>query len=237
MSLSHSPLIVRDGLVLCLDAANPRSYPKSGTTWSDLAGSNDGTLNNMENNFDSANKGSLVFDGGDEYVSFNSNSLTAGDSPFTVCSWLKTSSSSRQFFFALDHLTHLDLNAYNTTGRTISIHKYNGFVMHAPLATLTLDIPQFVSWTHSGGLVNETNLKMYINGRLLSGYSYTYGSAASLSINTGQSNSISKTSDNSTYSGANFITGNVYQTLAYNRALTTDEVRQNYNATRGRYGI
>jgi len=37
MSLNHSPSIVTDGLVLCLDAANQRSYPKSGTTWSDLA--------------------------------------------------------------------------------------------------------------------------------------------------------------------------------------------------------
>ena len=61
MSLSHSPLIVRDGLVLCLDAANPRSYPKSGTTWSDLKGSNDGTLTNMgASNFDSANGGTYV---------------------------------------------------------------------------------------------------------------------------------------------------------------------------------
>ena len=52
MSLNHSPAIVTDGLVLCLDAANPRSYPKSGTTWSDLSGNgNHGALQNMENNF------------------------------------------------------------------------------------------------------------------------------------------------------------------------------------------
>ena len=234
MSLSHSPKVVTDGLVLYLDAANKRSYPGTGATWSDLKGSNNGTLTNGLT-FDGDNKGSIVFDGTNEYVSLNSNSLTDGDSPFTVCAWVKTSSSSRQFFFALDHLTHLDLNAYNTAGRTISIHKYNNFVMYAPLATLTLDIPQFVCWTHSGGLVNETNLKMYINERLLSGYNYSYGNAASHSINTSQPNSISKTSDNSTYSNANFITGNVYQTLAYNRALTGDEVRQNYLATRGRY--
>ena len=234
MACNSGPDIIEDGLVLCLDAANINSYPKSGTTWSDLKGSNDGTLTNGLT-FDADNKGSIVFDGANEYVSLNSNSLTDGDSPFTVCAWVKTSSSGRQFFFALDHLTHLDLNAYNTAGRTISIHKYNNFVMYAPLATLTLDIPQFVCWTHSGGLVNETNLKMYINERLLSGYNYSYGNAASHSINTSQPNSISKTSDNSTYSNANFITGNVYQTLAYNRALTMEEVRRNYEATVGRY--
>jgi hypothetical protein len=234
MGLSHSPRIVTDGLVLCLDAANSRSYPGTGTTWTDLKGENNGTLTNGLT-FDGDNNGGIVFDGTNEYVSLNSNSLTAGDSPFTVCAWVKTSSSSRQLFFALDHQSHLDLNAYNTTGRTISFNKYNTFVMHAPVSTLTLDIPQFLCWTHSGGSVNETNSKMYINGGLLSGYSYTYGSAASYSINTSQSNSISKTSDSTTYSGANFITGNVYQTLAYNRALTADQVRQNYLATKGRY--
>ena len=38
MALAHSPRIVTDGLVLCLDAGNPKSYPGSGTTWTDLSG-------------------------------------------------------------------------------------------------------------------------------------------------------------------------------------------------------
>ena len=69
MSLNHSPAIVTDGLVLCLDAANVRSYPKSGTTWSDLVGGNDGAMQNMTaSNFSSANGGILSFDGTDEHV-------------------------------------------------------------------------------------------------------------------------------------------------------------------------
>ena len=52
MGLSHSPRIVTDGLVLCLDAANKRSYPGAGTTWTDLtANKNNGTLTNMTDNF------------------------------------------------------------------------------------------------------------------------------------------------------------------------------------------
>jgi hypothetical protein len=47
MGLGHSPRIVTDGLVLCLDAANARSYPGTGTTWTDRSGNgNDGTLIN-----------------------------------------------------------------------------------------------------------------------------------------------------------------------------------------------
>jgi len=38
MGLSHSPSIATNGLVLCLDAANRKSYPGSGTTWTDLSG-------------------------------------------------------------------------------------------------------------------------------------------------------------------------------------------------------
>ena len=38
MGLIHSPRIVTDGLALCLDAGNTKSYPGSGTTWTDLSG-------------------------------------------------------------------------------------------------------------------------------------------------------------------------------------------------------
>ena len=69
MGLGHSPRIVTDGLVLCLDAASKRSYPGTGTTWTDLKGGNNGTLTNMDGaNFSSANGGSLSFDGASDYI-------------------------------------------------------------------------------------------------------------------------------------------------------------------------
>ena len=67
MAFSYSPKIVTDGLVFAVDAANKKSYPGSGTTWTDLAGSNDGTLTNGPT-FDSGNGGSIVFDGSDDYI-------------------------------------------------------------------------------------------------------------------------------------------------------------------------
>ncbi len=67
MGLIHSPSIVTDGLVLCLDAANSRSYPGTGATWTDLKGGNNGTLENGPT-FDAANGGSIVFDGTDDIV-------------------------------------------------------------------------------------------------------------------------------------------------------------------------
>ena len=62
MAFNYSPKTVTDGLVFAVDAANKKSYPGSGTTWTDLAGSNDGTLTNGPT-FDSGNGGSIDFDG------------------------------------------------------------------------------------------------------------------------------------------------------------------------------
>ena len=62
MGISYNPRIVTDGLVLCLDAANKRSYPGAGTTWSDLTKNNhNGTLVNNAS-FNSGNGGGIVLD-------------------------------------------------------------------------------------------------------------------------------------------------------------------------------
>ena len=67
MALHHSPRIVTSGLVLALDAADRNSYPGSGTTWTDLSGNaNNGTLTNGPT-FNSANGGSIVFDGTNDF--------------------------------------------------------------------------------------------------------------------------------------------------------------------------
>ena len=68
MGLAHSPRLVTDGLVLCVDAANTKSYPGSGTTWTDLSGKgNDGSLINGAA-FDSGNNGSINIDGSNDRI-------------------------------------------------------------------------------------------------------------------------------------------------------------------------
>ena len=67
MGLSHAPRVITDGLVLGLDAANTRSYVGSGTTWTDLIGSNNGTLTNGPT-YSSDRGGAIVFDGSNDYV-------------------------------------------------------------------------------------------------------------------------------------------------------------------------
>ena len=73
MGTGYNPRIVTENLVFCVDAANIRSYPKTGTTWTDLKGGNNGTLTNMDAaNFSSNNGGSLSFDGAGDYIQLGS---------------------------------------------------------------------------------------------------------------------------------------------------------------------
>ena len=84
-----------DGLVLCLDAANTRSYPGSGTTWADLSGNgNSGTLTNGPT-YSSANGGFLSFDGTNDYVDLGQSNKFASTN-LTLDVWLNLPSGTNQ---------------------------------------------------------------------------------------------------------------------------------------------
>jgi len=83
------PNISTSGLVLALDAANTKSYPGSGTTWTDMSGNNNnGTLTNGPT-FNSANGGSIVFDGSNDFVTLGNQSVLGfTNGIFSVEAWV-----------------------------------------------------------------------------------------------------------------------------------------------------
>lgn len=92
MSLSHSPSMVVDNMILYLDPCNTKSYTGSGTTVTDLSGFlNNGTLNggvgfNLVNNF-----GTFTFDGVNDYISIPASSaFDLGTGDFSCSVWIKT---------------------------------------------------------------------------------------------------------------------------------------------------
>ena len=95
MGFVHSPRIVIDNLVLCLDAANSKSYSDGDTTWTDISGrENNMTLVNGAS-FDSGNKGSISFDGTNDYVDGDFTSdVQFGTGDFTFSTWLLLDSST-----------------------------------------------------------------------------------------------------------------------------------------------
>jgi hypothetical protein len=83
MGIAYNPRTITDGLVLCLDAANSKSYPGSGTTWTDLSGlGNTGTLVNGVG-YSGDNLGSLSFDGSNDRVELSSNAV-GNENQFTI---------------------------------------------------------------------------------------------------------------------------------------------------------
>ncbi len=228
MSLSHSPLIVRDGLVLCLDAANSRSYPKSGTTWSDLAGANNGTLTNGPT-FDADDKGGIVFDGTNDYVNLgSSSSLFPGPSiTATICCWVKSSVANSNIpignQWTLNQRLYIGIQETGKWDFGFGDYAWDG--------------------NNSGTRVDATTDYTFVSLVVNAG-------SASLYVNANKT--ITKTTDTSVSLGnitlgSYIYNGSVYTswtqpctistTQIYNRALTASEVLQNYNATRGRYGI
>ena len=89
MGVLYNSRIVTDGLILCVDAGDKMSYPGAGTAWTDLSKQgNNGTLTNGPT-FDSANRGSILFDGSNDFVDLGDFDLTQVSTGITVSLWFK----------------------------------------------------------------------------------------------------------------------------------------------------
>jgi hypothetical protein len=227
MGVTYNPKIATDGLVLCLDAANRRSYPGTGTTWSDLAGANDGTLTNMDaSNFSTDNGGVLSFDGTNESISCGTGINLLSDLTFLI--WVAPFSLSGTKSLISDgttaSMTHR-LEFGRTTNRLGWVH--SGSVV----GTSTVNC---FSSSNEWAYVGVTRVK---NGSNYNVIFYKNGSSqSSFTTTTAPSTNVDNLSIGSRGDGtalhSDIKTGIVH---IYNRALTADEIRQNYNATKGRY--
>jgi hypothetical protein len=222
MAIYAGPDIVDNGLVLHLDAANPRSYPRTGTTWFDLSGmGNNGTLTNAPT-FNSLNNGSIIFDGTDDII----NTTYVSSSVFTWSAWFKTdvvSSGYRNIIsipFPNYMLMLLDISTPNL-----------GFWTPDGLFGVNLSTPTIaINTWYNAVFVREGNsitggYKAYVNAVL-------YGNA-----NTGTWSSSSTLSLGGRTDSSQFLDGNIAQVSIYNRALTIIEIQQNFNALRGRFNL
>jgi hypothetical protein len=216
MALGHGANIVRDGLVLHLDAANPKSYPGTGTVWTDLSGrGNNGTLVNGVG-YDTANNGSMVFDGVNDYVSSVSIPNPNGQLTCEVCLNYNSKGAYHNIFDRSSSTPMLWIRPDNR----FELNTGSGLV---PAFTY---VGQNIIATAIFSSNSSPGLQLYINGILI-----------------GQNNNIqSSWSNPSTITlfnrgNSQTFSGKTYYLKFYNRALTPAEIRQNFEATRGRYGI
>ena len=236
MSVFYNSKIVTDGLVLCLDAANRKSYPGSGTTWTDLSGGgNNGSLINGVG-YNSANGGILVYDGLNDYVNIgNQNIIGSGTAPFSFEMWLYNirSFSAGQYttLVTLRQDTEFFINLYRPTD---TLHVYSAFRGQNQWGIPVVQSDYFNKWIclnvvyNGGNKSTASSFITYLNSTQLPTPNVNFSTAG------GSSNSNTIGTD-----GANggFHQGNIGSYKVYNRALSAAEIQRNFNATRGRYGI
>lgn len=224
MSRKNGPSIVTNGLVLYLDAANRQSYTSGSTTWTDVSNNaNNGTLINGPT-FDTANGGSIVFDGADDYsVSNNFTSLTT--SVWSCVMFLKAVNSSvavEGYYFGWD--------SSNNDGMTIGQFQGNWISHCRPNNNTWITGPAVVSntWVNITVTYDGTTQKIYGNGTLFDSKIVGFASPAPQAAYIAKLGRLG--------SGFNF-NGSVAVTQFYSRALSATEVLQNYNATKTRFGL
>jgi hypothetical protein len=220
------PQTVTSGLVLYLDAANTKSYPGSGTTWTDLSGNgNNGTLANGPT-YSSANGGQIVFDGSDDNAITSASVGTVSAATFLV--WLKRNGSQILFTGILFNRTPSanGLNFYDTT-HNIGYHWNNAISTYNWNSGLT--VPDAV-WCMCAISISSTSATAYLcqsSGITSATNSVSHASATFGIFNIGLDPQIA----------SRCFKGSISSTMIYNRALSADEVAQNFNALRGRFGL
>jgi hypothetical protein len=231
------PNIVTDGLVLNLDAGFVGSYPTINTTWYDISGNaNNGALTNGPT-FNSANSGSIVFDGIDDYATIPN--FDYGRTGFTAEAWIMYTANTNSNKVAA-------IGSWETGGARnnqwlLFSEGAGGIAPGYPyfgiqstsnnlyFAVDTNTIMTINTWYQLCGVFDGTSVKVYLNSSIKN--TNNIGSTVTVYNN------------NNPIGIASFANGNyntqckIAITRIYNRALTAAEVLQNYNAQKSRFGL
>lgn len=222
-----TPPIVTNGLVLNLDAANTKSYVSGSTTWRDLSGNNNSGSLILGPTFDSQNGGSIVFDGTNDYCTLGTKNLIQND--FTISIWFKLNSSGdkEHFIFSNNYQTSpalLITADVAGSSRVLTAYYASSSITSHILSTANIPIAINNITLIRNGATNtpylngiEQTSRIFTNSTVLGSGLYELGYA---------------TIRNKTTS---YLQGNIYNTQIYNRALTQQEVTQNYNALKSRF--
>ena len=231
MSTRYNPSIVRDSLVLYVDAANSKSYSGSGTAWTDISGrENNMTLVNGAS-FDSGNKGSISFDGTNDYVDGDFTSdVQFGTGDFTFSTWLLLDSSTdNQNVFDTRKDAGSGASSADRQGfmlRTTDNTTYDFRFDASSLQTFSAPVDVFnnIVISRISGTVN-----IHVNNSLSQSFSNTNNNNIQGKLRLGAF--IDSAQDQHVFHGK-FSQFMVYK----GKGLTATEVEQNYNALKGRFG-
>ena len=221
MAVKYNTSIVRDGLVLYLDAANPKSYPGSGTTFFNL-GSNgiNATLVNGPT-YSSNNKGYFILDGVNDYINTNTDTYNCAQTiSYEFFMKLSTVSENKVLIGKYDGAAP-DMWIGITSGNQ---YLYAGYYSLTTNFVVTDNIFRHYVITYNSS-TNET--KLYVNGAFHSGTTVSARSNPRGNLMIGKFGTAAN----------NYFPNNLPFIRIYNKALSATEVKTNFEATRGRFDI
>lgn len=239
--------IVTDGLILYLDGGLSLSYPTRGTVWYDITGNgSNGTLTNSPT-YNSDNNGSLVFDGVDDYIEMTSNvnSLNTLQSG-TIEQWVRLDSSLSScttFFIGTDVNNRFEFTFGN---RGSVVNEATGIIVfEGGVQTLVFFLIQSSSnfyfdnqWHQFVYKSDSTGNSFYVDGQKQV-VSYSNGDSSTQKFFNLSTTPTICNIGRRILSGvpSQLTKGRMSITRVYNRALTDNEVLQNFNAQKSRYGL
>ena len=215
----HTPppgSIIKTNLKFYVDAGDITSYPGTGTTWYDISGS--GTNATLYNGptYNSFGEGSILFDGVDDWGSFDGTNLPYGNSARTISTWIYcTDLTYFNWVFSYGNYTN---NQFLSLGNNWASYCFgtgydvlaNGFSTN--------------KWINLVGTYNGTAAKLYANGTLLTSTNRTWNTVQNyVEIGRGF------TQDN--------FPGYISSIAIYNVELTDTQILNNYNVLKDRFGI
>jgi hypothetical protein len=220
MGVGYSPKIVTDRMVLCLDTANSKSYPRVGTVWNDLSENNNNSIL-TGTTFSPSNGGTFIFNGTSDFANTQKTSAQLGfyDASYTMEAWVyPTNLDGDRTMFGTDGAdTREGLHLVFRNGEIYQGHYNSDF----GAGTVSINNWYQIVYTYN---VTNNACQIFKNG-ILQGT----GSIGSFIGTT--SVLIGRWEDSTNFSG----NGSIYR--IYNSVLSTSQILQNYNALRGRFGL
>jgi hypothetical protein len=220
---------VTDGLVLYYDAGKTASYPGTGTTWTDLVSNTTATLQNGAS-FSSNNGGEIVFDGSNDYVQVSTNTSFFNVSAATFIVWLRLDDLSQLSYTGLFFARGSTVEGLNLFGSTERV----GYHWNSAASTYDfnsgLAIPaQEMCMVAASVQTNFADLYLCRSSGTTSARNTTNHPSVTISnIEIGR---------DSSFFGSRYLDGSIPIAQLYNRALSSTEINQNFEAFKGRFGL
>lgn len=214
------PNPIKDGLVLWYDFKNMKNNDVSKNVARDLSGSNNGTLRNFSYTSKSGYNTGLKFDGIDDYISLD----TELGKNFTISTTIDIDnitnnyilSSTSIYFFIRKNGYHLDLSLLNNGGRQELFRANNFFI---EFLNKKINISYVIN-------SDDKKVYMYINESLYTTFNMEEDARSNMKI-TGIG----------IWDNNYFFKGSLYSLKVYDKSLTIEETKHNYNLEKERWNL